>query len=416
MSLKSSASQKTDRKGKCAPQPVTGEQASLTGAQASLLASMTNRTRLFYGSVALCLVVLVGIGVFAKNGWFPKTDPLSGKKTGWFGSESSPPYEGGVDASRGRGGSLEPAPLPSGTPQLSKEYIYASGSRLLAVEDANANAAPPADLAVWRPSNGTFYVLGGTGSAQTFYPWGANGDKPAIGDFDGDGKTDFSVFRPSTGVWWVVRSSDGSYFSYQFGVGTDTTAQADYDGDGRTDIAVWRPSTGVWYIVQSSNGAAQYATFGINGDTPAPADYDGDGRADIAVWRNSNKTFYSINSSNSQSTSSNFATSTTSGTVATPVSSDYDGDGRADYAIKNGNIWTIRNSTNSTNSTNSITWQQSGDQPVQNDYDGDGKCDIAIWRPGQSAVWWIRKSSTNTNRTESWGTTYDIPVPAYYRR
>ncbi len=41
---------------------------------------------------------------------------------------------------------LEPT-TPTPTPQLSKEYLYA-GSRLLSVEDANANAAPPADLAV----------------------------------------------------------------------------------------------------------------------------------------------------------------------------------------------------------------------------------------------------------------------------
>ena len=96
-----------------------------------------------------------------------------------------------------------PPPPPSPTPQLSREYLYA-GSRLLAVEDANANAGPPADLAVWRPSNGMFYVLGGPGSQQTYFPWGTQGDRPAIGDFDGDGKTDFSIFRPSTGVWWVV--------------------------------------------------------------------------------------------------------------------------------------------------------------------------------------------------------------------
>lgn len=99
-----------------------------------------------------------------------------------------------------------PAPMPAPTPQLSKEYIYA-GSRLLAVEDANANAAPPADLAIWRPSTGTWWVLGGTGSQQTSQGWGTNGDIPVPGDYDGDGKTDFCVFRPSNGTWYVMQLS-----------------------------------------------------------------------------------------------------------------------------------------------------------------------------------------------------------------
>ncbi|MFN0138812.1 MAG: FG-GAP repeat domain-containing protein, partial [Pyrinomonadaceae bacterium] len=289
------------------------------------------------------------------------------------------------------------APLPSPTPQLSKELIYAGGGRLLAVEDANANAAPPADLAVWRPSNGMFYVLGGPGSQQTYYQWGTSGDIPVPGDFDGDGKTDFSVFRPSTGVWWVTKSSDNTFYSYQFGVGTDITAQADYDGDGKTDVAVWRATDGVWYIVQSSTGGVQYATYGMSGDKPAPADYDGDGRADIAVWRSTNNTFYSINSSNNAPAGFNFTQSSTE-----PVSADYDGDGKADYAIRNGNNWIIRNSSNPTTPV-PIAWEQSTDKPVQNDYDGDGKVDIATWRDA-NGTWYIRQSGSNNSlRQVQWG-------------
>ena len=92
-----------------------------------------------WAAIVVVFVLMIVVGVFAENGWFPATDPLSGKKTGWFGSEP------GAVAT---GFNQPNAPPPSGTPQLSKEYIYASGSRLLAVEDANANAAPPADLAV----------------------------------------------------------------------------------------------------------------------------------------------------------------------------------------------------------------------------------------------------------------------------
>ncbi|MFN0139498.1 MAG: FG-GAP repeat domain-containing protein [Pyrinomonadaceae bacterium] len=372
----------------------------------SLNIEPSKRRKLNIGVSACAIVCLIGLGIMARNGWLPHTDTVTGKRTGWFGRNAD-------TLVRSQGEALS-NPLPSGTPQLSKEYIYA-GSRLLAVEDANANAAPPADLAVWRPSSGTFYVLGGPGSQQTFYQWGTNGDVPVPGDFDGDGKTDFSVFRPSTGVWWVTKSSDNTYYSYQFGVGTDIPAQADYDGDGRTDIAVWRPSTGLWYIVQSGSGGVQYATYGTNGDIPAPADYDGDGRADIGVFRDSEHKFYSINSSNSQSVSSSFANSVTLPTSSTPVSGDYDGDGKADYAVRNGNNWIIRNSSNPTTPV-PIAWEQSTDKAVQNDYDGDGKVDIAVWRDA-NGNWYIRKSASNGQlRQEAWGMSGDIPVPAFYRR
>lgn len=301
-----------------------------------------------------------------------------------------------------------PSPSPSQTPQLSKEYIYA-GSRMLAVEDANAAPAAPADLAVWRPSSGVWWVLGGTGSQQFSQTWGQTGDIPAQGDYDGDGKTDLCIFRPSANVWWILKSSDTSYYSVSFGASGDKIAQADYDGDGKTDIAVFRPSDGNWYINQSSNGATVQGQFGLSTDTPAPKDFDGDGRADLAVWRSSNSTFYSLDSSDYQVQTISFTQSST-----IPVPADYDGDGRADYAIRNGADWIIHHS--STNQTQTISWQQSSDIAVSNDYDGDGKVDIAVWRDS-NGNWYIRKSGSNgALRQEQWGASGDIPVPAFYRR
>jgi FG-GAP-like repeat len=306
-----------------------------------------------------------------------------------------------------------PAALPVPTPQLSKELIYAGGSgRLLAVEDANASPTPPADLAIWRPSSGVWYVLGGSGSQQTVQQWGINGDTTAQGDYDGDGKTDFCIFRPSANTWWILKSSDGNYYSVTFGAAGDKTAQADYDGDGKTDIAVFRPSTGTWYINQSSNGTSVQGQFGLSTDTPIPKDFDGDGRADLAVWRSSNSTFYSQNSSNNQLQTANFIQSST-----VPVPADYDGDGRADYAIRTGADWIIKQS--STNQTQIINWQTASDTEVPNDYDGDGKVDIAVWR-NTNGNWSIRQSSkvgqAGELRQVQWGMTGDIPVPAFYRR
>ena len=297
-----------------------------------------------------------------------------------------------------------PSPTPS--PQLAKEYIYA-GSRLLAVEDANANAAPPADLAVWRPSTSFWYVLGGVGSQQVYVQWGTNGDIPVQGDYDGDGKTDFSVFRPSEGKWYVQRSSDGGLNVYTFGLSGDKLVQADYDGDGKTDIAVYRDGT--WYVLRSSDSGFTTQQFGLSSDVPAAADYDGDGKADFGVWRAAAPaTFYVLKSSNGQLQSGQL------GQVGdVPVSADYDGDGRADYAVRSGANWNFLYSVN--NQTQTIPWELSTDKAVHNDYDGDGKVDVAVWRES-SGTWYIRNSSTGQLRQAQWGMSGDIPVPAFYRR
>lgn len=320
-------------------------------------------------------------------------------------------------------------PDPTPTPQLSKEYIYA-GSRLLAVEDKNANAAPPSDLAIWRPTSGEWWVMGGDGSQQVTQSWGASGDVPVPGDYDGDGKTDFAVFRPdnpatpnidecaSNCQWYVIYSSTGSSNQFGFGSDGDKPVPADYDGDGKTDVAVFRNSNTTWYINQSSTSATVSGAFGVSGDKPAPADFDGDGKAEPAVFR-ANGTFHYLQSTNLQTISTTFGSSGDK-----PVCADYDGDGKADIALwRSGDAtWYILQSSDY--QTVNVQFGIGTDTPVHNDYDGDGKVDIAVWRgtaspsPGNDVGRWYIRNSGNpgTPRIEWWGVAGDIPVPAFYRR
>lgn len=140
------------------------------------------------------------------------------------------------------------------------------------------------DIAVWRPSNGTWYVIN-SGGGVTATAFGQDGDRPYPMDTDGDGKANLAYFRPSTGDWVVQNQTGGGTVTTNFGISTDIPVPADYDGDSRDDIAVFRPSNGVWYIIRSRDSQVQIVQFGQNGDVPVPGDYDGDGLYDQAVFR-----------------------------------------------------------------------------------------------------------------------------------
>ena len=58
---------------------------------------------------------------------------------------------------------------------------------------------------MWRASTGHWYVRGITGSPQ----WGTRGDIPVPGDYTGAGATQRAIWRPSNGRWYV---NDGRAF------------------------------------------------------------------------------------------------------------------------------------------------------------------------------------------------------------
>jgi hypothetical protein len=171
-----------------------------------------------------------------------------------------------------------------------------------------------ADVAVYRPGASAglqsfWYYRGSLNNPSgniTYIQWGQNGDFPAPGDYDGDGKNDIVVQRNVGGVGtFFLRQTTAGNSIVSFGLPSDVIVPGDYDGDGKTDIATARAISGQinWFWLPSSGGAFQTRIYGVAAtDFITQGDYDGDGKTDVAVFRPLATGFYSLSSLSGSST------------------------------------------------------------------------------------------------------------------
>ena len=281
------------------------------------------------------------------------------------------------------------------------DYIYTSSASILSgTSPVNFDSDARSDIAVFRPSDGTWYSISSSTREFQAVRFGLAGDKVVPGDYDADGKTDFAVFRPSDGFWYVYRSTQGLYI-VPFGMQGDVPVAGDYDGDLKSDIAVWRPSNGVWYVLRSSDGVVDSREWGISTDKVAQGDYDGDAKTDLAVWRPTDGIWYIWRSTDNTRMYQWFGTAGDK-----PVQGDYDGDGKTDAAVfrpSNG-IWYLLGSTQG---FSALQWGLASDRLVPADYDGDGRTDAAVYRDG---VWFVYRSSDGTMLADTFGLAGDVPL------
>ena len=256
----------------------------------------------------------------------------------------------------------------------SPSNVVATGTILRKAPPPDFNGNGATDIAVYRPSDNTWYPMG-----QPSTVWGAAGDILVPEDYNGDGKSEVATFRPSDGSWNIAGMP-----TVFWGINGDIPMPGDYNGDGKAEVAVFRPSENIWYIQ-----GMPLTMWGIAGDIPVPADYNGDGKTEIAVFRPSENMWYVQGMP--------FTMWGITGDVLVP--GDYNGDGAAEVAVyrPSENMWYVQGMP-------FMMWGIAGDTLVPGDYNGDGTTDIAVFRPSEG-MWYAQGQAP-----VMWGISTDIPL------
>jgi PKD repeat protein len=157
---------------------------------------------------------------------------------------------------------------------------------------------------LYRQADGYVYLSNSNsqGPADIKFFFGNPGDVPIAGDFNNDGKDTVSIYRPSEARFYIINelgSNDGGLgaadIDYVFGNIGDKPFVGDFDGDGVETVGLHRESTGlVYYINVHAKGqnAANQFVFGDPGDRLVAGDWTGDGMFSPGLFRPSNTTMF----------------------------------------------------------------------------------------------------------------------------
>ncbi|WP_208325879.1 DUF2961 domain-containing protein [Amycolatopsis arida] len=153
-----------------------------------------------------------------------------------------------------------------------------------------------------RGTNADVYVALSTGagfgpSSRWHDHFALGTEHPEVGDVNGDGRADIITFtRGNSGDVWVALSTGAGFgpglkWHDNFGYGAERPAVGDFDGDGRDDVATFTGGSAADVYVSLSNGVAfveevwQWHThFAAGTELAGASDVNGDGRDDVVTF------------------------------------------------------------------------------------------------------------------------------------
>jgi hypothetical protein len=185
---------------------------------------------------------------------------------------------------------------------VTTNFFYGNPGDFPMMGDWNCDGVDTPGL--YRQSDGFVYLRNSNsqGVADIRFFFGNPGDIPLAGDFNGDGCDTVSIHRASEARIYVINAlgaNDGGLgaadFNYVFGNPGDKPFVGDFDGNGVDTVGLHRESTGFVYFRNShtQGNADDQFFFGDPGDRLVAGDWGIVDKTDTpAVFRPNNTTFY----------------------------------------------------------------------------------------------------------------------------
>jgi hypothetical protein len=169
----------------------------------------------------------------------------------------------------------------TGSPHVSFRFP-GTGTPLMGDFDGNGDSTPATF------ANGVWTIQPSSASpATTTVAFGAPGDQPVVGDWNGDGNEDLGVLHGDTFSLLLGLDPAGPTLTVTLPAGvTGIPVAGDWNGDGVDTVGVF--NHGTWTVLErnKTGAATRTAQFGALHGRPVVGDWNGDGLTGIATVHN----------------------------------------------------------------------------------------------------------------------------------